>query len=112
MTGPQGSKASAFGVLVHSFQDEFTNHRDELRVSSYACGPNDIQAKLIRKRTGLRVEVIHNFHVVCDKAKLGRKSPIWKCGVLWSMMASEGAMLASVKNRAVERFRRVEDSHA
>ena len=68
MTGAQGSQASAFGFLVHSFQDEFTNHRNELRVSPYTRGPDHVQAQLIRKCTGLRVEVVHHFHMVRDKA--------------------------------------------
>ena len=68
MTGTHQPQASAIRIRSDSLHDEFTDHGNEFGVGSHARGANHVQAQFGRKGVCLRIEVVHHFHVVGDKA--------------------------------------------
>ena len=54
--------------MRHSFDDQLADHADEARVSADGGGADHVDAELVAKLAGFRVEIVEHFQMVGDEA--------------------------------------------
>ena len=55
-------------ALAHFLANQLANHAQELRMNTYGCGTNHVQAAFLGDEPGFGVEVVKHLHVIGNES--------------------------------------------